>query len=96
MAVAQIVDISLDELNLIWAETKSAYILVRERAIANEDKFKRIEWFSLRAFDFKATQVDTNLQKLMESGSGDATAVLTSIAAILGMTLKIATIAAAI
>lgn len=88
----RIATISLEEVDYLWGELKDQYNILRPQVIAQEEKFSRIHWIGLKAFDFKASEADKSINKLVNGG--DATEALNQILEILTVTAKIAAVVA--
>lgn len=92
--LSSMADISPEEIESLWEEVKESYMVVRAAIHEDEHIFKKSEYMSLESFDFKAQEADKSVKAFLSHG--DANSTLAEIASIIGMTLKIITVTAAL
>jgi hypothetical protein len=90
--------IAISEIDMLWSSAKKAFLKARPILVKKieDGEFNRRNEMALTRFDTKATELDKSMIALLSEENSDATDIMKEIASILGLTLKIVTIAAAL
>lgn len=86
--------IAVDEIEMLWREAQAAFAVVRPVILAHRTEFSISYWVALRRFDDRARTIDKEMEELIAGKDQDATRIMSEIATVLGLTLKIVAVAA--